>query len=144
MNSKKKFPAARNTVNHLAQFEETAVSVDRVRGLPKADEDSGDQKNFPKSMKNDILKSTADLFEAHKVYGNDTETKELISSFMDGLENYLIENKPLLKGDTSLIKSLHKNLFVISEIEDIKIAGATKIQSIMRGYSTRKKKSEIQ
>ena len=139
MNSRKKFPLARNTVNHLAQFEDTVVSVHRVGELPEDEEDSVDQKNFPEAIKTDILKSTAELFEAHKVYGNDTETEQLMSRFMDGLENYLIDNKSLLQGYISNI--LFKNiLLIISEMEDIKTAGATKIQSIMRGYSTRKKK----
>ena len=139
MNSNKKFPKSRNTVNHLAHFEETAISVYRVGELPADEEDSGDHKNFPEGIKKDILKATADLFEANKVYGNDTETKQLMSRFMDGMENYLIDNKPLLQGD--ILFGLFKNhLSFISEIEDIKIAGATKIQSIMRAYSTRKKK----
>ena len=102
MNSKKKFPAARNTVNHLAQFEETAVSVDRVGELPADEEISACQKEFPEAIKKDILKATADLFEAHRVYGNDTETKKLMSRFMDGLDNYLIDNIPLLQGDISI------------------------------------------
>jgi hypothetical protein len=74
----------RNTVNHLAQFEVTAVNVDRVGELPVDEEDSRDQKNFPEAIKKDILKATSYLFEAHKVYGNDTETKQLMSRFMDG------------------------------------------------------------
>ena len=89
----------------MAHFEETAISVDRVGELPADEDDSGDHKYFPEVIKKDILKATADLFEANRVYGNDTETKQLMIRFMDGMENYLIDNKPILQGDISLNSS---------------------------------------
>ena len=95
---RKKGPVGRNTVNHLAQFEETAVSVNRVKEVPTCDAVSNKLKNFPKTIKADILKATADMFENNKVYGKDMETKLLMTKFMDGIETYLNENKPLLQG----------------------------------------------
>ena len=99
MNSRKKFPLGRNTVNHLAGFKDTAVRVDRVREAPTNGDDSEKQADFSETITGGVLKAAADLFENKKVYGNDTETKIRMKQFMDGLENYLIENKSLLKGN---------------------------------------------
>ena len=102
MNSRKKFPVGRNTVNHLTSFRETAVSVDRVREAPEHVDDSEEQADLSENIKGGVLKVAADLFETKKVYGNDTETKIRMNQFMDGLEQYLIENKSLLKGNVVL------------------------------------------
>ena len=96
MNSRKRFPAARNTVNHLAHFQESEATVERVSEAINKEDESED---FPKSMKEDILRATAELFEKKKVYGKDTETDQLMRRFMDGLVNYLDESKHLLQGN---------------------------------------------
>merc|ERR1719431_2369091 len=119
MNSRKRFPVARNTVNHLAHFQESQATLERVSEAPNKDDGSVD---FPRSMKDDILTATAELFEKQKVYGKDTETDQLRRRFMDGLANYLDESKHLLQ-----------------DIENVKTAGAIKIQSLVRGHSARKK-----
>ena len=92
----------RNTVNHLASFRETEVSVDRAREASEHVEDSKEQADFSENIKGGVLKAAADVFETQKVYGNDTETKIRMKQFMDGLENYLFESKSLLKGNVVL------------------------------------------
>ena len=68
MNSRKKLPLARNTVNHLARFEETAASVERVGELPADEKDSADQKNFPDAIKTDILKTYAKRMQPKHIF----------------------------------------------------------------------------
>ena len=57
--------------------------------------------------------------------------------FMDGLVNYLDESKHLLQGNFPMnrLDKLEKLL----DIENVKTAGAIKIQSLVRGHSARKK-----
>ena len=135
MNSRKRFPVGRNTVNHLAHFQESQATVERVSEAPNKDNESDD---FPKSMNEDILKATAELFEKKKVYGKDTETEQLMRRFMEGLANYLDESKHVLQGNSPNIMS-DKKLFKLPDIENVKVAGATKIQSLVRGHSVRRK-----
>ena len=76
--------------------------MERVSEAPNKEDESDD---FPKSMNEDILKATAELFEKKKVYGKDTETEQLMRRFMEGLANYLDESKHVLQGNSPNIMS---------------------------------------
>merc|ERR1712198_130608 len=112
--------AARDTVNHL-QFDEVDTSVERV-GECVEDENQ----KLQEAMKREVLEAARDTFLKNKVYGNDMKTKLLLINYLEGLEDFLDQNKSVLQ-----------------EIEEIQNAGATKIQSLVRGSSARKKKVQF-
>ena len=99
MGPKKKFPAARNTFNHLGHFEESAVDVIRVKEVAGQDAVSEVQRVLPEIVREDILKAAEALFKDNKVYGKDDRTKLLLSNFMTGLEAYLKDSEHVLQGD---------------------------------------------
>ena len=94
--------------------------------------------NFSASIKEDILEATAGILEQHKVYGEDEDTKALLTKYMKGLENDLDENEEILEGRVWQI--IINITWVITEMIMNRTLGATKIQAMIEGKSSRKKK----
>ena len=84
--------AARDTVNHL-QFDEVDTSVERV-GECVEDENQ----KLQEAMKREVLEAARDTFLKNKVYGNDMKTKLLLINYLEGLEDFLDQNKSVLQG----------------------------------------------
>ena len=58
-----------------------------------------DQQVLEEEMKKEILEVAGKVFKRNKVYANDRNTRRLVVNYLEGLENFLGQNKCTLQGD---------------------------------------------